>query len=51
MRNTNELKQYAKELCIKNGRKDINNFCHILFYEVPIPKELKKYLSTSQQKN
>ena len=46
----NDLKQLLKEVCISNGQRQMNNFSHFYFYEVPIPKELKKYLSQNKTK-
>lgn len=49
MVNGNEFKQHLREVCISNGQRQINNLSHYFFHEVPIPKELKKYLSENKR--
>ena len=46
---SNNLKQHLREVCISNGKRQINNLSHFFFHEVPIPKELKKYLSENRK--
>lgn len=44
------LKNRVKGFCLKNGLKQVDQRSIYVFHKVPIPKELKKYLSQNKTK-
>lgn len=43
-----KLKTRVKDFCLQNGLKQVDQRSIYVFHEVPIPKELKKYLSVNK---